>query len=78
MPNRIPTSFVRTLLADERPIPEKLALLASLRADEPDRSASLDRLLVECCSQLQQGLEEAKKKQGELRELLEKLTAPGA
>jgi proteasome-associated ATPase len=76
MPSRIPAPFLRALLAAETPVPEKLSIISSLRADAPDRAPAIDRLLVQRNGELQKGLEEAQANQDKLRKMLDKLTAP--
>jgi proteasome ATPase len=55
---------------------EKCQIVASLRAQSPETSQRLDRMFVDEAQQLRTGLMEAHANLHELKELLEKVTAP--
>jgi len=62
--------------AGDSSLSEKAATLAMLRSAAPDAAARVDRLLLERLEQLGRGLARAEEAQGQLRGLIEKLTAP--
>ena len=81
---RIPPQMLASLLGganatgerlDGR-IEERLDFMSNLRGESPEASRDLDRSLLLEVSRVREALEAAKATQAEMRELLEKLTAP--
>jgi proteasome-associated ATPase len=79
-PSEIPIELVldrlAALLESGLPLEDKMRHVAAMRASAAPAAEDIDRYLIERVGQLYRGLEGAQLKQGELRELLEKLTAP--
>jgi len=64
------------LLADHLPLPDKLAMLQHLRAERGDACTELDQTLIEAVTATRKALKEVQAKQQELRQLIERLSAP--
>ncbi len=58
------------------PLDERLAVLARLRESGLENAAAIDRFLVERITRLHGALSTVQEQHGELRELIESLTAP--
>ena len=57
-------------------IEERLEFLANMRCESPETSRDLDRSILMEVTRMREALEAAKATQAEMRELLEKMTAP--
>lgn len=77
---RMPPQMLARLLGGENltegRIEERLDFLSTLRGESPEASRDLDRTLLQEVSRVREALEAARATQAEMRELLEKLTAP--
>lgn len=58
------------------PLDQRLALLANLRESGMDSANGIDRILLEKILSLHEGLSSLQEEHGELRELIQRLTAP--
>jgi len=58
------------------PLDERLAVLARLRESGMESGTAIDRFLMERITRLHEALSEVREQHGELRELIESLTAP--
>ena len=76
MPVELVLERLAALLESGLPTDDKMRHVAAMRASVAPAAEDIDRYLIERVGQLYRGLEGAQLKQAELRELLEKLTAP--
>ncbi|MFQ5653994.1 MAG: AAA family ATPase, partial [Planctomycetota bacterium] len=71
-----PTELLALLRDDNAPLDSKVACIEELRGRSPELGEQVTRLLVEQQMRLRQGLRDAQETQEELKDILDKLSAP--